>query len=200
MRVRAAWGVKLDDVVVLYLGRISREKGILELLEAIALAASINSKIRCVLVGAKPAFDDANVVEKKLQENPRLSERVMLLPECRPDSIWENLCAADIFAFPSHNEGMPNSLLEAMAMALPAIAFAIPAVQELEAGTGSVVLVPPFDVRLFAEAIARVSTCPHQRRHVGAKAKSLVTERFLVRKNMAEALRRLKLVSERTSI
>jgi glycosyltransferase involved in cell wall biosynthesis len=38
-----------------------------------------------------------------------------------------------MFAFTSHHEGMPNSLLEAMAMGVPAIAFAIPPVVELEA-------------------------------------------------------------------
>jgi teichuronic acid biosynthesis glycosyltransferase TuaC len=197
-RIRAEWGMKADEVVVLYLGRILHAKGMLELLEALRLATSSDPRIKCVLIGSKPVFDDTALIEKKLREIPRLSERVMVLPECSPDDIWDYLCVADIFAFPSHREGMPNSLLEAMAMGVPAVAFAIPAVQELEAGTGGLVLVPPFDSKLFGEAILRLAACPDERARIGESGKALVMDRFLVRKSMAEALRRLKLlVTER---
>jgi teichuronic acid biosynthesis glycosyltransferase TuaC len=197
-RIRAKWGVKADELVVLYLGRILRQKGMLELLGAVNLAASRDPRIRCVLIGSKPGFDDTALVEKKLHEVQRLRERVTILPECNPDDVWENLCGADIFAFPSHNEGMPNSLLEAMAMGVPAIAFAIPAVQELEGRTGALVLVPPLDSSLFAEAISRLASSRDERERVGEKGKARVMDRFLVRKSMAEVLRRLSsLVTER---
>jgi glycosyltransferase involved in cell wall biosynthesis len=163
----------------------------LELLGAVNLATSRDPRIRCVLIGSKPGFDDTALVEKKLHEAQRLRERVTILPECNPDDVWENLCGADIFAFPSHNEGMPNSLLEAMAMGVPAIAFAIPAVRELEGGTEALILVPPLDSSLFAEAIFRLASCPDERERLGEKGKARVMDHFLVRKSMAEALCRL---------
>jgi glycosyltransferase involved in cell wall biosynthesis len=190
-RVRAEWCIKSDQVVVLYLGRISRQKGILELLEAIRLAVSLDTRIRCVLVGSKPGFDDTTLVERKLDSIPWLRERVLLVPEYRPESVWECFCAADIFAFPSYREGMPNSLLEAMAMGVPAIAFAIPPLLELEAGTGGVALVSPFDCRQFADTIVRLVACPEERSQIATRGKSLVMDRFMVRKNMEEVLRRL---------
>ena len=195
--IRAEWGIKGDHVIVLYLGRISRQKGMLELLEALKLATPRDSRIRCVLVGSKPGFDDTALVQSKLHDMPSLSERVMLLPECSPHKVWEYLCAADIFAFPSHNEGMPNSLLEAMAMGVPAIAFGIPAILELEAGTGGLVLVPPFDCRQFADAILRFVACHDERSAIGEKGNALVVDRFMASKNMAEALRRLNQLVER---
>jgi glycosyltransferase involved in cell wall biosynthesis len=59
------WRVKSAQVVVLYVGRIVRDKGMFELLEALSLAAATNPKIICVLVGSKPAFDEITIVQKK---------------------------------------------------------------------------------------------------------------------------------------
>jgi teichuronic acid biosynthesis glycosyltransferase TuaC len=193
-RIRGEWGMTADEVVVLYLGRILAQKGMLELLAALKLAAPRDSRIRCILIGARPGFDDTTLVEQKLSEVQWLRDRVKILPECNPGDVWANLCGADIFAFPSHREGMPNSLLEAMAIGLPAIAFAIPAVRELEGGTGGLVLVPPFDSKLFAEAVLRLATSPYERERIGERGKALVMDRFMVDKSMSEALRRLKLL------
>lgn len=200
-RIRATWGVSPGEIVVLYIGRILRTKGNRELLQAVALAASENARIRCVIIGSKPAFDETSFIEAQLRENPHLSERVVLLPECEPDGIWENLYAADIFAFPSHKEGMPNSLLEAMATGLPSVAFAIPPVRELDGGTGAVLLVPPLDAAAFAKALVRLVGSPDERKRIGQKAKAVISSRFMVRANMAKALAGVtELVESRTGV
>ena len=116
-----------------------------------------------------------------------LRQRIKLLPACDPDKVWEYLCAADIFAFPSHNEGMPNSLLEAMAMGVPSVAFAIPAILELESGTGAVSLVPPLNAALFGQAILRLAASQDERARIGKIGKEQVMERFMVRENMGKA-------------
>jgi glycosyltransferase involved in cell wall biosynthesis len=197
-RIRAKWHVKADETIVLYLGRILRQKGMLELLEAADLAVSHDSRIRCVLIGSNPAFDETGFVKEKLQEFHRLRERVTILPECNPSDIWEYFVAADIFAFPSHHEGMPNSLLEAMSMGLPAIAFAIPPMQELEAGSGGIALVPPFDSKLFGEAILRLADSPDERLRLGQKGQAIVMDRYMVSKNMAAALASVSLLLTRS--
>ena len=120
-----------------------------------------------------------------------LRDRVLLLPACKPDRVWHYLCAADIFAFPSHEEGMPNSLLEAMIMGIPAIAFAIPPVREIEAGTGALITVPTLNTELFSEAILRLAASPAQRIYIGERGRSRVMDRFMVQKNMAEVVERL---------
>jgi glycosyltransferase involved in cell wall biosynthesis len=200
-RTRAALGVRSEDVVLLYLGRITRQKGMLELVEALRLSMSVNSAITCILVGSKAGFDETSIVETKLREIPSLRGRVNLLPECKPENIWQFLSAADVFVFPSHNEGMPNSLLEAMVMEVPAIAFAIPALQELDGGSGAVELVPPFDCKLFAEAILRLSASRGERTQLGEKGKAIVMDRYVVDKSMAAALKTLKpLITERRSL
>jgi teichuronic acid biosynthesis glycosyltransferase TuaC len=190
-RIRAALGMTQEEIFVLSSGRICQAKGIFELLEAVTLAAARNSRVSCVLVGSLPAFDETAAVQRKLEKTPGLKERVQLLPACSSEKVWEYLCAADIFAFTSHHEGMPNSLLEAMAMGLPAVAFAIPPVVELEAGTGALVTVPPFNSARFAEVIVRLAASLTERVRMGEKAKALIRERYMVKNNMAIALERL---------
>ena len=111
--------------------------------------------IASVLVGGKPGFDEERAIELKLASEPELARSIRLLPAVTPERIWELLCAADLFAFPSHREGMPNSLLEAMAMGVPSVAFAIPPVLEIAAGKGAPVIVPLLDSGAFAEALLR---------------------------------------------
>jgi glycosyltransferase involved in cell wall biosynthesis len=190
-RVRAEWGITDEQILVLSIGRIFREKGIFDLLNAVQLAAARDPRITCVIVGASPAYDESASVQKQLDKLPGIRKTINLLPACEPETVWEYLCAADIFAFTSHYEGMPNSLLEAMAMQVPTIAFAIPPVLEIEAGTGGLLLVPPFDTRLFSEAIVRLAVSPGDRLEIGAKGRKQVVDRFMAKKNMALALDRI---------
>jgi glycosyltransferase involved in cell wall biosynthesis len=172
----------------------------IELLEAMSIAARANASVKCLIVGSKPAFDDTTAIQKTLDEMPALRQHIKLLPECDPEKVWEYLCAADIFAFPSHREGMPNSLLEAMAMGVPAVAFAIPAVVELDNGSGALIAVPPRDARSFAQAIVQLAASPEGRYALGARGRVKVLENFMVRRSMAKAIEHLSgLVKERVA-
>jgi teichuronic acid biosynthesis glycosyltransferase TuaC len=199
-QVRREWDIADDQVVVLNVGRVTRAKGVFELLQAISLAAAQEPRITCVLVGSMPAFDETTVIQKKLKQTPGLRERVRLIPGCSPHKVWEYLCAADIFAFASHNEGMPNGLLEAMAMGLPAVAFAIPPVQAIEAETGALLTVPPLNSTLFSEAILRLAVSPGTRSQIGERGKAQVMHRFMMRNNMAKALQRLAQVGAKQHV
>lgn len=195
-RIRREWKVGDDQALVLSIGRIVRAKGVFELLEVIAMASSRDPRVTAVLIGAVPGFDDREAVERRIRAISNLQGRVRVLPACEPAAVYDYLCAADIFAFPSHREGMPNSLLEAMSMGVPAIAFAIPPVQEIEAGTGGLVLIPPLSLERFAEAIVGLASDPQERHRIGAIGRALVAERFSVRRNMAAAFARLREMTE----
>jgi glycosyltransferase involved in cell wall biosynthesis len=190
-RVRAEWGVTDDQLVILSIGRMTREKGVFELLDAIARVVPRDARAICLLLGSLPAFDESAAIRKKLDATPRLRERVRLLPACAPEHVWDCLCGADLFAFTSYREGMPNSLLEAMAMGVPAVAFAIPSVLELDGGQGAVLTVPPFDASLLAEAIVRLLNSPTERGQFGEQGKARILARYMVKDNMATALESL---------
>ncbi|MGH7793412.1 MAG: glycosyltransferase family 4 protein [Candidatus Binatia bacterium] len=187
-RIRRRLGITDDQVLVLSIARVHRSKGIFELIDAVSLAACQDPRIVCVVVGSDPAFDETASVQKKVQKLDY--PRVRLLPACSSNQVWDYLCAADVFAFTSHQEGMPNSLLEAMAMGVPAVAFAIPPVMEIDAGTGAILLVPPFDTRRFSKGLLGLAASPADRVKLGQTGRSQVLDRFMVRKNMAAALAR----------
>ncbi|MPZ76513.1 MAG: glycosyltransferase [Deltaproteobacteria bacterium] len=190
-RMRRELRVTDEQVLVLSVGRISRDKGAFELMEAVSLAAEHDLKITCVMLGANPAFDETTAIQRQLDKSPHLKEIIKILPACHPERVWEFLAAADVFAFTSHNEGMPNSLLEAMAVGVPAIAFSIPPVLEIENDTGALVAVPPFDSALFAKAILDLAAVPNERVRIGEIGRRRVQQRFMIKQNMATALNRL---------
>ena len=188
-RIRKQLGVTENHVLVLSVTRVYRSKGIFDLIDAVSLAAARDPRIVCIIIGSDPAFDETDSVHTKLGKSP--DKRVRLLAACDPNQIWEYLCAADLFAFTSHQEGMPNSLLEAMAMGVPAIAFAIPPVLEIDGGARAVLLVPPFDSNRFSEGLLYLAASPKEQARIGATGRSQVLDRFMVRKNAATALARL---------
>jgi glycosyltransferase involved in cell wall biosynthesis len=187
-RLLREWGFSQDAVLAMSVGRLTHEKGTFELLESLKVACAQDPRLVCVVVGSLPAFDETHKIENYINHAASLKNRVKIMPACRPDMVWEYLCAADIFLFASHHEGMPNSLLEAMAMGLPAVAFAIPPVQELDGGKNALATVPPFEVGKFAATILGLANNPGERRRMGERARDRVMEDFLVTKNMARAV------------
>jgi len=94
-----------------------------------------------------------------------------------PDVVTRSYREADLFALPSHREGFPNTLLEAMAAGLPCVATpvgAIPEVLEGECG----ILVPVGDARALREALAPLVRNPDLRSRLGRRAQERVAERY----------------------
>jgi glycosyltransferase involved in cell wall biosynthesis len=199
-QTRKEWGVEDGDLAVVYTGRLIESKGVFELLSAFAEALRTNSRLISILLGSSPDFDETSAIRERLDAQPDLAARVRILPSVHPDRVWEQLCGADIFAFPSHGEGMPNSLLEAMAMGVPAISFAIPAVLDIDIGRGVLRLVPPRDAGRLAEAILELSASESERRRLGELGHAEVIERFSIRRNVVAAAERLSRLPLRSGI
>jgi teichuronic acid biosynthesis glycosyltransferase TuaC len=199
-RVRAKLGLREDQVMVLYVGRIVEAKGVFELIDAAALARQEQPNIVCVLIGAHNGFDDAGALRQHLRDRSELSRHVQLLEGCRPEKVWQYLNAADIFAFPSHSEGMPNSLLEAMAAGVPAVAYAIPPVLELDNGEGALKTVAPKNVSELARSLVALARSPEQRRLIGDKGQERVLSHYQAKASMAEAVSLLQALSQWNAI
>jgi glycosyltransferase involved in cell wall biosynthesis len=182
---------------VLYVGRIAEPKGLSELVEAVRLASLSKPGIVCLMVGSYPAFDETEKLQQQFMKMRDLRDKIRILPGCSPDKVWDYFYSSDIFAFPSHHEGMPNSLLEAMAAGLPAIAYGIPPVLEIDDGKAVLKIVPPFDVIGFSEAILGLANSSEKRRMIGTKGQREIFARFMAHKNMEGALRRLIPLVER---
>ncbi len=188
---RSAWNVGDRDVLVLYVGRITRPKGAYELLAAAERSVALSTDLKFVVVGASPGFDESTDLLRRLEAIPSLAARFDIVPACPPAQVWECLCAADIVAFPSHAEGMPNGVLEALAMELPVVAFAIPAVWEIDPRSEAILTVPPVDAQRFADALVRLAGSLQERRERGKRGHARVMRDFMIRRNMERAAARI---------
>jgi teichuronic acid biosynthesis glycosyltransferase TuaC len=185
-RLRRELAVTDDAVVVLYLGRIAAAKGVFELAHAMISARARAPELICWMVGVKAGFDDSAKLASYLQQDSSPDSASRLIDACPPEKIWDYFAAADIFVFPSHSEGMPNSLLEAMAAGLPALAYAIPPVEEIDDG-GALAKVPLHDVEALAQGLVRLAKQPEYRAALARNGRARVQAAFLAADRMAQA-------------
>jgi glycosyltransferase involved in cell wall biosynthesis len=98
------------------------------------------------------------------------------------------LARADIYVQPSFQEGLPNAVLEAMAMGLPIIATRVSGNEDVVADGDNGLLVPPGDPHALAEAILDLVRNPDRRRAFAEAARASVPERFGAGRLVADTL------------
>lgn len=168
--VRAEFGIPLDAVLAVSVGRLVREKGHIEVADASAMTADV-AALHVVLVGEALPSDRTNVAEEldRHAVKQTLGHRWRRVGY-RPD-VDRLLKAADLFMLASHREGLPRSVIEAMACGLPVIATDIPGCRELIDPGVTGVLVPVGDVSALAAALRKLAEDPGLRAAMGSRAR-----------------------------
>ncbi|MBV8535820.1 MAG: glycosyltransferase family 4 protein [Alphaproteobacteria bacterium] len=184
MALRRSLGVDQATPVIAVIGRLVAEKGYPELFEAMRRVEA-----RLWVIGERLKSDHAQDIDRAIdaaQSDTTLRARIQFLGY-RAD-VPALLRAADIFVLPSHREGMPRSIIEAMLSALPVVATNIRGAREevIEGATGN--LVPVRDVRALADALTRLAGNPVLRRRLGdaglARARELYVEEKVVHRQI----------------
>jgi glycosyltransferase involved in cell wall biosynthesis len=117
--VRNELGTAFDTVVCLYLGRLNRDKGVLDLASAFAQLADKHPKVELWVVGPDES-DHFQKMEALLGEALSHVKRVDYTPT--PERFMQ---AADLFCMPSYREGFGSSVIEAAACGVPTLASRI---------------------------------------------------------------------------
>ncbi len=170
-RIRAELGVADDRVVVIAVSRLVRHKGYVELLAAMEQVAGAELWV----AGDRLPTDRGPDLTQALDRAAAVG-RVKRLGY-RTD-VAALLAAADIFVLPSHFEGLPMSIIEAMLTGLPVVSTAIrgPREQVVEGQTG--LLVPPFAVAALATALTRLVGDAALRRAMGGAGRARALARY----------------------
>ncbi|MCL5270501.1 MAG: glycosyltransferase family 4 protein [bacterium] len=179
--------------LVIMIGRLVREKGVIEFLQALAEVRRAHAGAQALIIGEALPSDRAGAAE----DIRRLAAALGLTEAGRPAVIFtglrrdvpELLALGDVFCLPSWREGMPRSIIEAMAAGLPVVASAIRGCREEVAEGETGLLVPPRDVGALAGALGRLAADPALRARLGAagrrRAEALYDEERVVARQMA---------------
>ncbi len=172
-----------EEKVFLYSGRLVEGKGLDLLVRAIKKVAKEYKDILLVFIGS----GDYQEKIPDMASSYGLEDFVKI--EGTVDNVQEYLNASDIFVFPSLSEGMPNSLLEAMACGLPVVASRIGGVVDIVEDGKSGILFEPGDVNGLANAMIRLLNDEELRKRLGEEAKKRVVENFSIDKVAGEYIK-----------
>jgi len=141
------------DLVILSVGRLSKEKAHADLIDAFnRLSETSNLRCTLVIVGDGPERGKlASIAQKS-------SHAWQIVFAGHVPDVQPFYALADVFVLPSHREGSPNALLEAMAADIPVVATGVGGVPEIVSTEESALLVPADNPTELAGAIARVLT------------------------------------------
>lgn len=171
---------------IVTVARLSPEKGHLVLLDALRELRDQGVDVDLRIVGDGPtAATIADTVS-----HGGLEDRVTLVGELAPHQVSQELADADIFCLPSFAEGIPVSVMEAMAVGVPVVTTFIGGIPELAIDGETALVVPASNSTALAGAIRRLVEDPELRLRLVHAARQAVGERHDAERNV-EVLRRL---------
>ncbi|MDA8387667.1 MAG: glycosyltransferase family 4 protein [Nitrospiraceae bacterium] len=180
---RAKLGIPGTARVLAFVGSISRDKGICELMESFRRIHSLDAGVHLLVAGDGP---EAAILEAMASHN--LSANLHRLGGLSHGAIPAVLSAADVLVLPSYHEGLPNAVLEAMACRLPVIATRVGGIPEAVEDGASGLLVPPGDAETLTGKIRYLLLNDDVARRMGDRGREIVQAKFTWRANAEKVL------------
>ena len=163
----------VEPMSFLFIGRLLREKGIVELLEAIRHVKSAYPKVEFVLLGDVDS-NPSSISRKEVLK--WVDEGLVSWPGQVNVAPW--IAKASVFILPSYREGVPRSTQEAMAMARAVITTDVPGCRETVIRGRNGFLVPAKDAMALAEAMFLFLKQPDLVVTMGRESRMIAEERF----------------------
>ncbi|MFT3947236.1 MAG: glycosyltransferase family 4 protein [Agriterribacter sp.] len=167
-------GIKENDIVFCFIGRLVNDKGIKELIEAFIINAEKYQTIKLIIVGNPEKGIDP--VDEKTQHIISTHPRIYsagFQADVRPF-----LAISDIFVFPSYREGFPNVVLQAGAMGVPSIVSNINGCNEIIENNINGLIVPVKSAEAVADAMNFLITDKDTRLKMAANCRNMIVCRY----------------------
>ena len=155
---------------VLAVGRLSAEKGFDILIEALAQLKRVGAPQRLVLVGDGPLRTSL----ESAASGSGVADLIEFAGELPPADVRAHLERADLFCLPSFSEGLPISIMEAMAVGVPVVTTWIAGIPELAESGVTALTVPPARPDTLAQAMQQLAEDGQLRLRLSQAARSKV--------------------------
>ncbi|HTK29513.1 MAG TPA: glycosyltransferase family 4 protein [Vicinamibacterales bacterium] len=174
--IRRRHGWPLDRPVVLFVGRLSREKGVMDLLEAWRVTNRPSALLSLVGPDMTGHPWDCGGPGRAFVAAHGLGDRVRFEGPAADPAEWYR--AADVFVQPSHFEALGNTAIEAMASGLPVVTSGVGGLADFCVDGENALLYEPRSAAAMARAIARLLDDPPLRGRLGEAGRCTAVERF----------------------
>lgn len=181
-KLRTQLGISKSEVAILFVGRIEKDKGIYELLDAFSTLKSKGHNLHLILLGNCVESD----VKSKISSLTALKNKIHVIGEQPHREVFNWLKSADLFVLPSYHEGLPNAILEAMSCGLPVVSTKIGGIPEIVEDGNTGILVNPKDSDALANAIDYLIKNDELARKMGKTGRDKVEQKFSWQQNARE--------------
>ncbi len=168
-------GIRKDDVTTfVFIGRMVRDKGINELIDAFCQLNDKYPNTRMLLVGnLEENLDPISPRTKTLIDSNPSIEHVGYQNDVRP---W--LASSDVLVLPSYREGFPNVILQAGAMGLPVIVSDVNGADEVVISGYNGIIIPRKNTDALYSAMAEMVSKPDLRHTMSSNSRQVIAEKF----------------------
>ena len=169
----------VQPVKFLFIGRLLKEKGVFELIEAIRIVKSKYPNCSFTVLGAIDHENLGALKQEKLDE--LIAEKLFEYPGYVAN-VQEWITNSSVFVLPSYREGVPRSTQEAMAIGRPVITTDVPGCRDTVVDGVNGFLVPKWDVKILVEKMCFFIENPEQIKIMGKESYKIACEKFDVHK------------------
>jgi glycosyltransferase involved in cell wall biosynthesis len=173
--VREQYGLPVDAYVVGFVGRLTCDKGVPELIEAFEAILKAEPRAHLLLVGWFDAAEDllGKDVRSRIESHPQIHLTGFV------EVTAEYYRAMDVMVLPTWREGFPNVVLEAASTGIPVITTICTGSRDSVVPEVTGLLIPPGYPEAISEAVLKLLRDPERRVRMGQAARAWVLEHFI---------------------
>jgi len=142
---------RVERYSAVYFGRLSREKGLVDLLRTWSIISQREPRARLTLIGMPDNYEILATISKYIAEH----RNVKYLGYMPPEKLYREVVRHHVLIYPSYRDSFSLTILEALALGLRVVAYDIPVVRYFYRSSNMVYVVKKGDVELFATSIIR---------------------------------------------
>jgi len=170
---------------ILYTGRLSWNKGLIDLVKSAKYILNEHPEVSFVLTGRGPLENDL----RKLVTKMKMSREFSFVGYVDTQSLVQYYQNAKVFVLPSYYEGLPTTLLEAMACGIPVVTTSVGGIPEVVVNGKNGFIIPIKDPTAIASAVSKLLENEKQRVNMGRIARNTVEKNYSWDRVASEALK-----------